>query len=122
MAEVVKKNSNVDIAFMIDATGSMGSNIAAVKKNVKNIAARVKNEFKGPTVRVAFVAYRDYKDTKHFEILDFTENITSFTNFVGKVVASGGGDLPEDVLGALNKTINLNWQEANKVFFQIGIC
>ena len=70
---------------------------------------------------MAFVAYRDYGDgAKHFEILDFTEDISQFTEFVGRIRASGGGDGPEDVLGEINQTINLNWKAANKIFYLSG--
>ena len=118
---IIEKNSNVDVAFMMDATGSMGSYISIVKDGFNNIVARVHRKFKAAIVRVAFVAYRDYGDgTKHFEILDFTDNTNLFTDFVGRITASGGGDTPEDVLGAINQTINLNWKAANKIFYQTG--
>jgi len=118
---IKKKNSNVDIAFMMDATGSMGSYIETVKNEINDIVARVHSEFEDAVVRVAFVAYRDYGDgSKHFEIFDFTEDVTLFTDFVDGVSASGGGDFPEDVLGAIDKTIQLTWKAANKIFFQCG--
>ena len=117
----MRKNSNVDVAFMMDATGSMASYIRTVKDGINNITNRIHREFEGAIVRVAFVAYRDYEDgANHFEILDFTEDITLFTEFVGRVMATGGGDGPEDVLGAINQTINLNWKAANKIFYQSG--
>ena len=106
---------------MIDATGSMGSYINSVKNGINNIVTRIHAHFEAAVVRVAFVAYRDYGDgAEHFEILDFTEDIAQFTEFVGRIRASGGGDGPEDVLGAINQTINLNWKAANKIFYQSG--
>jgi len=118
---IKKRNSNVDIAFMMDATGSMGSNIKRVKNEINNIVARVHSEFEDAVIRVAFVAYRDYGDrSKHFEIFDFTENITLFTDFLDGVRADGGGDGPEDVLGAIDKTIKLTWKAANRIFYQCG--
>ena len=117
---------------MMDATASMTSNIAAAKDNVAIIVNKVREAFKTATVRVAFVAYRDYSENKpsciysgvrckQFEIFEFTENIPKFVEVLGKVRAYRGRDIPEDVLGALSQTINLKWQAANKLFFQIGI-
>ena len=107
---------------MMDATGSMGSNIKRVKNEINNIVARVHSEFEDAVIRVAFVAYRDYGDrSKHFEIFDFTENITLFTDFLDGVRADGGGDGPEDVLGAIDKTIKLTWKAANRIFYQCGM-
>ena len=117
----MKKNSNVDVAFLIDATGSMGTYIKAVKDGINSIVSKINSRFKDAVVRVAFVAYRDYEGgAKHFEILDFTEDKKKFTNFVGGVTASGGGDAPEDVLGAIDKTINLNWTAINRFFYHAG--
>ena len=92
-----------------------------VKDGINKIVARVHRKFEAAVVRVAFVAYRDYGDgTKHFEILDFTDDISLFSDFVGRITASGGGDTPEDVLGAINQTLHLNWKAANKIFYQCG--
>ena len=99
----------------------MGEYIKAVKDGINSIVSKINSQFKDAVVRVAFVAYRDYGGgAKHFEILDFTEDKKKFTNFVEGVTASGGGDAPEDVLGAIDKTINLNWTAANKIFYHAG--
>ena len=39
---------------------------------------------------------------------------------MGGIVATGGGDSPEDVLGAIDKTIKLSWKAANKIFYHAG--
>ena len=121
LAEILKKNADVDIAFMLDATSSMEENLEAVEQNIAQVVMKVKDTFSDIKVRVALVAYRDYSEASlHFEILDFTENVTNFIHFIGGVRAFYGGDIPEDVLGALDQTINLEWKAANKLFFQIG--
>ena len=117
----LRKNSNVDVAFMIDATASMGANIKAAKNSITTIVTDVKKAFRNNTVRMAFVAYRDYSEgSGRIEMLDFTEDVDSFSTALGAVVARNGGDYPEDVLGAINATLSLNWKAANKLFFQLG--
>lgn len=51
------------------------------------------------------MAYRDFTDLKPFEELQLTENENNFINFVNGLKATGGGDGPEDVLGALNRSV-----------------
>jgi hypothetical protein len=119
--DLLRNNSNVDIAFMMDATLSMRRNIVAAKENIASIVRNVKEAFSNNTVRVAFVAYRDYSERElRIETYDFTEDVEAFTTSLGNVRAFAGYDDPEDVLGGLNATLHLNWKEANKLIFQIG--
>ena len=121
LENVTIKNSHVDVAFTVDATRSMEPYIKAVKDSIDNIVLRIYQKYKKATVRIAFVGYRDYDtpDT-HFEILDFTDSISDFSEFAGNIKADDGGDKPEDVLGGINETIHLNWKAANRIFYQIG--
>ncbi|CAF5163184.1 unnamed protein product, partial [Rotaria sp. Silwood1] len=36
--------------------------------------------------------------------------------FLNGITASGGGDIPEDVLGALDTCLTLNWSKTNARF------
>ena len=112
----------MDVAFMIDATASMSANIKAAKNSITTVVNDVKKAFRNNTVRMAFVAYRDYTEgSGRIEIFDFTEDVDSFSNALGSVVARNGADYPEDVLGAINATLSLDWKAANKLFFQLGM-
>ena len=107
---------------MIDATASMSANIRAAKNSITTIVNDVKEAFRNNTVRMAFVAYRDYTEgSGRIEVFDFTEDVDSFSNALGKVIARNGADYPEDVLGAINATLSLDWKAANKLFFQLGM-
>ena len=130
-----RMNSDVDLAFMIDITGSMTKYIKGTKDSVKEIVSKVHAQFNESKIRVALVGYRDYqilhhaetgkriyKNMKyaHFEVEDFTESVDLFIANLAKLKAAGGGDHPEDVLGAIKKTLGLKWKAANKLIFQIG--
>jgi len=67
---------------------------------VRSLVNQMKNEFQGMRFRVAFLAYRDHCDGgQRFEEFDFTTNVPAFETFVGGLVATGGGDGPEDING-----------------------
>ena len=113
---------NVDIGFVVDGTASMGRYILDVKNHVSEIVHKTIEKYPNSTVRVGFVAYRDYTEKKmNIEALDMTDNITKFVEFVGKLKAYAGGDVPENVLGGLGRALQLDWKSPNRILFHIGI-
>ena len=63
-----------------------------------------------PVVRVAFVGFRDFGDGNSiFSVHDFTSDIKAIKDFISNQHASGGGDLPEDVVGAMHQVLQLSW-------------
>ena len=120
LRKMMKNNSSLDIAFLVDCTGSMGSYIAETKKDIEQIVSSIKETFENK-VQVAFVGYRDHGDGhKRIECLQFTEDIAAFRAFVGGITADGGDDTPEDVLGGIEAAVNLGWSSKNKVLFHVG--
>lgn len=55
------------------------------------------------------MGFRDYADAKQFEEQRFTEDEGAFVTKVKSLVAQGGGDGPEDVLGGL--CIAADWDD-----------
>ncbi len=49
----------------------------------------------------------------HFEILQFTTKVDCFKKFVADIKAGGGGDVPEDALGGLDRALDLIWPESS---------
>merc|ERR1719399_243326 len=92
----------------------MSSHIKQCKKAISHIVKSIK-ESGCVLTGVAFVGYKDWCDgDDHFEVLDFTTDISAFEAFVGKITATGGGDWPEDVLGGLWTALQrLSWNDAN---------
>ncbi len=63
--EAVKQSADrpvLDLAFLIDTTGSMGGEIEMVKKKTKDLVAKLASGKPAPVVRVGLVAYRDRGD------------------------------------------------------------
>jgi len=107
---------------MVDSTASMGHYIQAVKDHISDMVRAIVQKFHNSKVRVGFVGYRDYTEGKErFEVLNITDNIVAFVRYMEQVKAYAGGDVPEDVLGALYQAIHLSWNAPNKIIFHIGI-
>lgn len=115
-------NIVVNICFCLDCTGSMSRWLEAAKGQmrliIEGITALIKKEYPSLNLKLYFavVAYRDISDQPQFQIQDFTDNVAQVINFLQKLTAQGGGDIPEDVLGALDQCLKLNWSPTNARF------
>lgn len=118
----ISKAQKVSLCFVVDTTGSMGSHINGVLSQIEAIVAKVLKS--GCRIAgLAFVGYKDWCDGgDHFEVLPFTTDQKAFVRFTAKIVATGGGDSPEDVLGGLWKAVRLEWPENSgaRVLFHIA--
>ncbi|CAF1360663.1 unnamed protein product [Adineta steineri] len=116
-------NVSVDICFCLDITGSMSRWLSQTKVQMKVIITEIKRQIneKYPSLKLklnfAIVGYRDITDNPQYETLNFTHDENEVVTFLDKLKAKGGGDCPEDVLGALDKCISLpNWSGSNARF------
>eukprot|EP01127_Copromyxa_protea_P012712 TRINITY_DN3334_c0_g4_i1.p1 TRINITY_DN3334_c0_g4~~TRINITY_DN3334_c0_g4_i1.p1 ORF type:complete len:2536 (-),score=396.53 TRINITY_DN3334_c0_g4_i1:97-7002(-) len=118
-------STTVDLCFCIDCTGSMSPYLLSVKQLVKGIATELIGEIKKHypsldlSVRYAFVPYRDFGDAATKK-LDFTNFLETFVSAVEEQHAGGGGDEPEDVLGALEEVASLSWESSARYLIWIG--
>lgn len=102
----------LDIAFVVDATGSMGDEIRYLQVELLNIIERTKALNKNQELRLGTVFYRDQGEqyVTRFSPLNKDPNTTN--KFIREQVASGGGDYPEAVEEALDVAINqLQWKD-----------
>ena len=120
--DIFKNSKNFDVLYLIDATGSMASYITAAKEETKNIANQLMNFYPEMKFKYGYVFYRDPIDSKSdiHEIIDLTDDINSLSDKIGKIGAMGGGDIPEDWVGAY-KLANekINWRNGNKVIIHL---
>jgi hypothetical protein len=101
-----------DIAFIVDATGSMSDEINFLKKDLENILSRVKGGQGDIELRAGTVFYRDEGDDYVTRHSDFTGDYRKTVNFIRQQNAAGGGDLPEAVHTALEAGLqNLHWNQ-----------
>lgn len=126
--DINMNNQQLDVIFTLDTTGSMGSWINRSKKTIGNIAEKI--ETNNVDVRFNVIGYKDVcdrrcdthskhcpldcKDSKWVQISGFTKNSDDIVKFLTTVTASGGGDCPEDLFGALHLATLEPWRENSK--------
>lgn len=91
LEQELKNASSIDMAFLLDCTGSMDDYIAAAKTSILEFARTVGSLSPHISLRVAFVGYRDHCDKDRLAVLPFTLDIAEFERFVGAQKATGGG-------------------------------
>jgi hypothetical protein len=106
------ENNMVDIAFVVDATGSMGDEINFLKKEINDVIYETKNMNQALTFNFANVFYRDQGEAYLTRKQNFSHVLSESVAFVNHQGAAGGGDYEEAVEIALDTAINgLNWSE-----------
>ena len=102
----------VDVAFIVDATGSMGEEIDRIKTTIRDIAGRVADSGFQPDLRFALVSYRDFGDAFVTHAVNFTDDVDAFQQVVDGLQANGGGDFPEALNEALHEGMRrLEWRQ-----------
>lgn len=98
------KHIPMDIVFVLDTTGSMGGEIAQLLQSIELIHLNL-SSLEGAKIRFGMVLYKDKNDEYITKIIQPTENVKDFKEELAKVVASGGGDMPEDLQTALRDVV-----------------
>ncbi|MCU7614039.1 VWA domain-containing protein [Chryseobacterium sp. GMJ5] len=112
----------LDIAFVVDATGSMDDEISYLQSELLDVLKNVESQLKNTDIRYGSVFYRDQGDEYVTRKFDFSDKAESLINFIKKQDAGGGGDTPEAVVEALQVSIDeLKWSRENstKIMFVI---
>lgn len=114
----------VEVAFVLDTTGSMSGLIEGAKRKIWYIANQILLGEPTPEVKMALVAYRDKGDQYVTKVFDLTDNIDQvYTDLMG-FAAAGGGDGPEHVNKALYDAVNaLSWSSDDrtlKIIYLVG--
>jgi len=118
----VIERAPLDVAFIIDTTGSMSDEIERLRQTLEAIHYQVTQMTPKPDVRFAMVLYRDRGDKYVTKAAPFTGDIEHFARQLKSVAAAGGGDDPEDINEALRVAAkDLNWRPgATKLAFLLG--
>lgn len=111
-ADAKQAAAKADIAFIVDATGSMGDEIRFLISDLNYIIDHASSG-NNIALRTAALFYRDLQDEYITRYDDFSDNVSTTQEFVAKQKAGGGGDYPEAVDYALEAALQkLSWNES----------
>jgi Mg-chelatase subunit ChlD len=114
----------VEVAFVLDTTGSMGGLIEGAKRKIWSIATAIVDSNPDADIRMGLVAYRDIGDDYVTRKVELTRDIQDLYASLLELKARGGGDWPESVNEALDVAVNkLQWttgSDARRIVFLVG--
>ncbi|HSK02809.1 MAG TPA: vWA domain-containing protein, partial [Kofleriaceae bacterium] len=110
LARQLPARRTIDLAFVLDTTGSMAEEIEAVKSTIHAVADQLGSA--QTDVRVGLVEYKDRTDCLLTRTFPFSSDLRAFSGQVAAISASGGGDLPEDMHAGLAAALDkLQWRD-----------
>jgi uncharacterized protein YegL len=119
-----QEGPRLDVVFLLDATGSMGDEIDAVKEKIRAMISAIALGDPVPDVRFGIVAYRDRGDEYVTRVYDLTRDIDRIVDNLDQISADGGGDYPESFNEGLHVAVQeLNWDReapASRLVFLIA--
>ena len=104
----------MDIVFCLDATGSMANTIQAARDKVEDLAFDLHINNRKADFNYACICYRDPVDAPDdvHEMYNLTDSAEDIGTWLEDIKVSGGGDGPEDFVGAFEKIFNdVQWRE-----------
>jgi hypothetical protein len=116
----------LDLCFVMDATGSMGSYIEATRKELEHFARTLSSHDIHPDACYGLVLYRDHIGSARDVVTQrypFTANLQDLQDFLeGTHARGGGGDGPEAVAdGLYDGCYVMPWREnSHKVMVLVG--
>lgn len=111
-----EERPRIEVAFVLDTTGSMGGLIETAKRKIWAIANEVVRARPAPEVRMGLVAYRDRGDAYVTRVTDLDGDLDRVYGELSGLQAAGGGDGPESVNEALRDAVTkLSWSRGDRV-------
>ena len=125
IANAAVSRPRVEVAFVLDSTGSMGGLIEGAKQKIWSIANAVIARSPAPEVRIGLVSYRDRDGDEYVtRLFDLTDDIDAVFGNLQSFQADGGGDDLESVNQALHEAVTrMGWSKdpnVLKVVFLVG--
>ncbi len=123
-AKAIAVKPVVEVAFVLDTTGSMGPLIDGAKRKIWSIATAIVDANSDAEIRMGLVAYRDIGDVYVTKRFDLTTDIQDLYANLLELRARGGGDWPESVNEALDVAVTkLSWTQGSeicRIMFLVG--
>ena len=118
---ILKKElgNSLDLVFALDATASMGDDIAAIRDSLAVMLDEDMRAFR--QLRIGMVLYKDYGDAYVTKVMPFTNSLDRFQKSLLDIAVGGGRDIPEAVYEALYEAATrFRWQAESRLVILIG--
>lgn len=117
------RDAGLDVAIVIDTTGSMQVAIDTARDAIEDVVTLLANI--APKLRLGLVEYKDLGDLGDGAqvLVPLSRGEKAVHDKLGRLVASGGGDIPERVEKGVEAALSpeMNWnKEANRLILVIG--
>ncbi len=99
----------LDIALVVDATGSMGDEIDYLQAEIEAILSRMRSNAGNVDIRIGLVAYRDEGD-EYVTLFNDLSKDGAVQKALASLDASGGGDMPEAMDKAIAAAARMSWR------------
>ena len=115
VSAIGSRTNHIDLAFIVDATGSMGDELEFLKSDLNDVIQKVESNNTNLEISTGSVFYRDEGDDYVVRTSGFSSNLNNTVGFISIQRAEGGGDYPEAVHSGLDEAVNnLQWSEEAK--------
>ncbi len=103
-------HTTLDVALVIDTTGSMGDELTYLQSEFDALSSAIELEYPNAEQRWSLVVYRDEGDEYVARAFDFRAAGDEFRAELGRQSSGGGGDFPEASEAALAAMNQLAWR------------
>jgi len=103
-------HESLDISLIIDATGSMGDEIAYLQSEFSSLSNTIAEQYPNSEQRWSLVAYKDTIDEYVVRYFDFRSDTEDFRQQLATLRAGGGGDYPESPERGFQAANQLAWR------------
>lgn len=112
----------LDLAFVIDTTGSMADELDWLTRELRDIVKAARRSAPGVSIRYGLIVYRDQGDEYVVRNYGFTKQQSQMQSWLRAQTAAGGGDYPEAAADALAAGAGLNWRrgKGERLMFHIA--
>lgn len=121
-SEALTPHSVLDVALVIDTTGSMGDELRYLQTEFDALSLAIEERYPLAEQRWALVVYRDTGDAYVTRSFDFESSAATFRASLQQQSSGGGGDIPEASDAALEAMNQLSWRadDASRLAFWVG--
>lgn len=112
----------LDLVFVVDATGSMGDELAWLTRDLNRIVTRATQGLPGIDTRYGLIVYRDTGDDYVVRSYAFTGSAGEMRRELRAQSAADGGDYPEAAAAAMEAAMALQWRRGHgeRLLFQVA--